>query len=241
MSTTQTLQLLHSLRLKGMHRALQNLIETRSHQKLDGLQLLDQLLQTEWDERHNRKIERLTFGARFRYQASMEELKPSQARNLNNTQLAELATCDWIRKAENILLTGATGVGKSYLASAIGHQACRNGIKTLYMNTQKLFRKLQLCRLDGTLHKELEKLAKTDLLIFDDFGLHKLDDQQRLDLLEIIEDRHGRKSMLFASQLPVKTWYDIIGDATLADAILDRILHQSIRIELKGDSMRKKV
>lgn len=240
MSTTQTLQLLQSLRLKGMHRALQNLLETRAHQKLDPFQLLDQLLQTEWDERHNRKITRLTFSAHFRYQASMEELQSSQARNLTKAQLADMATCTWISKAENMLITGPTGVGKSYLASALGHQACRNGLKTIYFSTQKLFRKLQLSRLDGTFHKEIEKLAKADLLIIDDFGLHKLDDQQRLDLLEIIEDRHGNKSTLLASQLPVKAWYDIIGDATLADAILDRIVNQSIRVELKGDSLRKK-
>ena len=240
MSTSQTLQLLQSLRLKGMLRALQNLLETRAHQKLDPFQLLDQLLQTEWDERHNRKITRLTFGAHFRYSASLEELQPSPARNLSKVQLADLATCMWISKAENLLVTGPTGVGKSYLASALGHQACRNGLRTIYFSTQKLFRKLQLSRLDGTFHKEIEKLAKSDLLILDDFGLHKLDDQQRLDLLEIIEDRHGKKSTLVASQLPVKNWYDIIGDATLADAILDRIVNQSIRIELKGDSLRKK-
>ena len=240
MSTSQTVQLLQSLRLKGMQRALQNLVETRAYQKLDPIQLLDQLLQNEWDERHNRKISRLTFGARFRYQASLEEIQPSQARNLSKIQLAELATCDWIRKAENMLVTGATGVGKSYLASALGHQACRNGLRTQYLNSQKLFRKLQLSRLDGTFHKEMEKMAKSDLLILDDFGLHKLDDQQRLDLLEIIEDRHGKKSTLIASQLPVKAWYDIIGDATLADAILDRIVNQSLQIELKGDSLRKK-
>lgn len=240
MSTSQTLQLLQSLRLKGMHRAMQNLVETRQLQQLDPLQLLDQLLQTEWDERHNRKITSLTMAAKFRYQASIEELQPSQARNLSKTQLADLATCTWIQKAENLIITGPTGVGKSFLASAVGHHACRNGLKTIYYSTQKLFRKLQLVRLNGTFNKEIEKMAKADLLILDDFGLHKLDDQQRLDLLEIIEDRHGKKSTLFASQLPVKSWYDIIGDATLADAILDRIVNSSLRVELKGDSLRKK-
>lgn len=240
MNTTQTLQLLQSLRLKGMQRTLQNLMETRQWQKLDPIQLLDQLLQNEWDDRHNRKINRLTFGARFRYQASIEEIQPSQARNLSKNQLAEFATCNWIRKSENMIVTGATGVGKSYLASALGHQACRNGLRTIYFSTQKLFRKLQLARLDGTFNKEMDRMAKADLLIIDDFGLQKLDDQQRLDLLEIIEDRHGRKSVLFASQLPVKAWYDIIGEATLADAILDRLANQSIRVELKGDSLRKK-
>lgn len=240
MSTSQTLQLLQSLRLKGMHRAMQNLVETRQLQQLDPLQLLDQLLQTEWDERHNRKITSLTMAAKFRYQASIEELQPSQARNLSKTQLADLATCTWIQKAENLIITGPTGVGKSFLASAVGHHACRNGLKTIYYSTQKLFRKLQLVRLNGTFNKEIEKMAKADLLILDDFGLHKLDDQQRLDLLEIIEDRHGKKSTIFASQLPVKSWYDIIGDATLADAILDRIVNSSLRVELKGDSLRKK-
>jgi DNA replication protein DnaC len=241
MDTQQVIQLMQSLRLKGMQSAMENLIETRQWQQLEASQLLNQLLQSEWDERYNRKIHRLTSAARFRYQASMAEIKASQARNLTQAQLAELALCNWIRNGENLLITGPTGVGKSYLASALGHHACHNGLKTTYFSMQKLFRKLQLTRLDGTFHKETEKIARADLLIIDDFGLFKLDDQQRLDLLELIEDRHSRKSTVIASQLPVSAWYDIIGEPTLADAILDRIINHSHRIELKGDSLRKKM
>jgi DNA replication protein DnaC len=151
-----------------------------------------------------------------------------------------LADGSFIDKKENILITGATGVGKSYLASAFGHQACQLGYRTLYFNTQKLFSKLKMMKADGSYTREMTKIEKYELLILDDFGLQQLDNTARMILLEIIEDRHGRKSTIIASQLPVAKWYEIIGDSTVADAILDRMVHTAHRLELKGESLRKK-
>jgi len=146
----------------------------------------------------------------------------------------------FINKGENILITGATGVGKSYLSSALGHQACQSGYKTLYFNTQKLFSRLKMLKADGSYTKEISRMEKYDLLILDDFGLAPLDSTARMFLLEIIEDRHGRKSTIISSQLPVAKWYEVIGESTIADAILDRMVHTAHRIELKGESLRKK-
>jgi DNA replication protein DnaC len=155
--------------------------------------------------------------------------------------IASLATGDYLKKGESILITGATGCGKSYLSSALGHQACLLGFKALYFNTQKLMLKTKMARLEGNAIKFFDQIAKTDLLILDDFGLTHFDQQQRLDLMEIIEDRHGKKSTILASQLPIKNWYDVIGEDTIADAVLDRLTHSSYRIELTGESLRKKL
>jgi len=165
---------------------------------------------------------------------------PNVSRNLDPQQLAALSTCSWIEKAENLLITGPTGVGKSHLATALGNQACINGYKVFYANAQKLFYNLRLAKIEGNHRKLINSIAKTHLLIIDDFGTHKLDDMQRLDLMEIVEDRHGINSTLVASQLPVVAWYDIIGEPTLSDAILDRITAKANRIDLQGESLRKK-
>ena len=146
----------------------------------------------------------------------------------------------FIDKKENILITGSTGVGKSYLASALGHQACQLGYRSLYFNAQKLFSKLKMMKADGSYGREIAKIERYDLLILDDFGLQALDNTARMILLEIIEDRHGRKSTIISSQLPVAKWHEIIGDSTVADAILDRMVHTAHRLELKGESLRKK-
>jgi len=155
--------------------------------------------------------------------------------------MATLAIGEYISKGEAVLITGATGCGKSFLASALGHQACALGFKVAYYNTQKLMMRMKLSRLDGTIIRFFEKLSKINLLILDDFGLTHLDGQQQLDLMEIIEDRHSKASTIIASQLPVGSWYDVIGEETLADAILDRLVHTAYRIEIKGDSLRKKL
>lgn len=237
----QTLSQLTSLRLHGMARVWQNLQETRQLHETsleDGIQLM---LQSEEQERVNRRSERLTKNARFRYQASLEELQPSSTRGLEKALVNQLATGEYINQGQAILITGATGCGKSFMASALGHQACAQGYKVAYYNLQKLLIKTKMARVDGSIYKLLEQISKTDLLIIDDFGLTHLEYQQQMDIMEIIEDRHAKKSTIIASQLPVASWYDVIGEETIADAILDRLVHSSFRVELKGDSLRKKL
>lgn len=146
----------------------------------------------------------------------------------------------YLANGDAVLISGASGAGKSFLASALGHQACAQGYKVAYYNLQKLLLRTKMSRIDGSIYKFMEKLSRTELLILDDFGLTHLEQQQRIDLMEIIEDRHGRKSTIIASQLPVASWYDVIGEDTIADAILDRLVHTAYRIELKGESLRKK-
>jgi len=228
------------MKLAGMLRSYQAMRESRLHQELTHDEFLSALIQSEWEHREHHKISRRLNTARFRYTASMEELHFAADRNMDKTQLLRLADCAFIEQKENVLITGATGVGKSYLASALGHQACHRGYKVLYFNTQKLFPKLKMLKADGSYAREVAKIERADLIILDDFGLVPMDSAARMMLLEIIEDRHGRKSTIISSQLPVAKWYEVIGESTVADAILDRMTHTAHRIELKGQSMRKK-
>ncbi|CAM4111554.1 DNA replication protein DnaC [Pedobacter westerhofensis] len=201
---------------------------------------MEMLLQAEEDDRSDKRFERLQRGAHFRYQASIEELQLETSRGLDKSLVANLATGDYIAKGEAVLVCGSTGTGKSFLASALGHHACFLGYKVVYYNLQKLLLKTKMSRIDGTIYKFFEKLSRTDLLILDGFGLTHLEQQQRMDFMEIIEDRHASKTTIIASQLPVASWYDVIGENTIADALLDRMVHTSYRIELKGESLRKK-
>lgn len=222
------------LRLSGMGRSWKALMETRQVHELSLLDGLEILLQAEQDERINRRFERLKNNAKFRYQASIEEIQYDQNRTINKGQIVNLATCEYIEKGESILITGKTGSGKSFLASAFGNQACIYGKSVAYFNTAKLMAKIKMSRMDGSLLKFFDKLAKTTLLILDDFGLIHLEQQQQFDLMEIIEDRHGRQATIIASQIPVDSWFEVIGEATIADAIIDRLVHTSHRIELKS-------
>jgi len=223
-----------------MERNWKALNETRRSTELTLSEGLSLLLQAESDERDEKRFERLKQNAGFRYQASIEEINMVATRGLDKGLITTLATGEYIKKGDPILISGATGCGKSFLSSALGHHACAQGYKVLYFNLQKLLLKTKMARLEGTLHKLMDRISKTDLLIVDDFGLVNLDQQQRLDLMEIIEDRHAKASTIIASQLPVASWYDVIGEDTIADAILDRLIHGSYRIELKGESLRKK-
>jgi DNA replication protein DnaC len=232
---------LTELRLHGMQQCWQSLVETRRHHELQLAEGLEILLQAELQQRTNNRFERLRKTARFRYQASVEEIVFDTSRGLDKSQVSQLIAGEYITKGEPVLITGATGCGKSFLASALGHHACAQGYKVVYYNVQKLLIKTKMARVDGTIYKLFEQLAKTDLLVMDDFGLTPLEKQQQLDLMEIIEDRHARKATIIASQLPVANWYNIIGEETIADAILDRLVHTSHRIELKGESLRKKM
>jgi len=237
---TQITSQFNELRLRGMRRSWETLVETRQHNDLSLSEGLHMLLQAEKLDREQRRFDRLRKNAKFRYQASIEELRKDSSRGIDQTLMNTLATGTYLDNGESIIITGATGCGKSFIASALGHQACAQGYKTAYFNMQKLTKQLKIARLEGSIVSFFLKLAKTHLLILDDFGLTHLEKQQQLDLMEIIEDRHTRHSTIIASQLPVASWFDIIGEATIADAILDRLVHTSHRIELKGESMRKK-
>ena len=236
---TETLDKMKKLRLHGMHRTYQTLTESNRAESLTNDELTRQLVQSEWDDRHHRAIARSTQRARFRYQSGVEQIDCNENRGLDKNQLHRLAEGTFIRKHENLFITGPTGTGKSFIASALGHQACQIGFKVLYSNTNKLLAQLKLAKADGSALKELSKIERMDLLILDDFGLQPFDAPGRILLMEIFEDRHGKRSTILTSQLPVKLWHEIIGEQTVADAILDRIVHDAHRIELKGESLRK--
>jgi len=228
------------MKLYGMHGAFKTAIETgkTDHYTID--QFMAMLIQSEWDDRNNRKTGRMVKNARFHYNASVEEIIYDESRNINRNSIIRLADCDYIKQNENLLITGSTGVGKSYIATALGYQACIEGYRVMYFNTTKLFAKLKMAKADGSYLKEMAKLERQHLIILDDFGLQPLDNQNQLILMELIEDRNGKGSVMVTSQIPVKGWYNLIGEKTIADAIMDRLVHQSHRIELTGESMRRK-
>ncbi len=231
---------LSQLRLYGFKSSWKALLETKETNDLSLNEGLEMLLLAELQDRDNRRFDRLRKSARFRYQASLEEIKYDTSRGLDKSVISTLATGNYISNGESVLITGATGCGKSFIASALGHHACAQGYKVAYFNVQKLLQQTKIARLEGTIHQFFNKLSKTDLLILDDFGLINFEKQHQMDYMEIIEDRHARLATIIVSQLPVASWFDIIGEATIADAILDRLVHTSHRIELKGESLRKK-
>jgi DNA replication protein DnaC len=237
--TQETLEKLKKLKLSGMSRAYQTSLENDKLPQLSADELINMLVEAEWDDRLNRNIERRLSNAKFRYQSNIENIDFGVDRNLDRNQMMRFAECTYVRKHENILITGSTGIGKSHVATALGHQACTLGFKVFYANMAKLFSKLKMGKADGSYIREIARIERQDLLILDDFGLLPLDNQNRSVLMEIIEDRHTKASMIITSQLPVNCWHEVIGEKTIADAILDRIVHDAHRIELKGESMRK--
>ncbi len=238
--TTQTMAQLRQLKLGGMATALQTQLEqVGTYEGLPFVERLTLLLDHECMTREQRRQERFIRQARFRLRASVAEIDYQHPRNIKQSQIAQLASSDWINRTQNLLITGPCGSGKTYLACALGHNACMLGYSVRYFRLSRLLLELTQAKADGTYYKKLKLLAKIQMMIIDDWGLEPLKPAHRNDLLEIMDDRHGHASTVVISQLPTDEWYASIGDNTLADAILDRLMHNSHRLQLKGESMRK--
>ena len=239
MNNQNTIEKMKQMRLSGMAQMHYTNITNNINMDHTIDQYITMLVDQEWESRQNKKIQNLTKAARFRYPATIRDIDYSANRQLDKNTFERLALLDFVRNHENLIITGATGTGKSYLAQALGHQACIMLIKTLYFNTTRLMSHLKLSRLEGTYSKNIANLEKADLLILDDFGLNAFDNQDRQALMDIVETKHDRSSLIISTQIPVSGWHELIGEPTIADAILDRIVHSSHRIQLKGESMRK--
>lgn len=236
----ETIRKMSQLRLNGMVQAFQNLIENTHRMDMTVDEAVTYLIDSEWDDKHNKRLDRLIKGAKFRYKASMDEIEYNHARNLDKNQILRLSDCSWITKGEDILITGPTGVGKSFIGTALGYQACSYGYSVGYFSSSRIFNELTMGKKDGTYTKTIQRIMRKQVLIFDDFGLEKLNHVSRMALLEIIEERHKLKPIIIVTQLPVSLWHDTIGEPTIADAILDRLVYNSHRIELEGQTLRMK-
>jgi DNA replication protein DnaC len=235
-----TLDLLHELGLHGMAHGFRELTRNSEAGHLEHGEWLAILLEHEVTLRRQKRFEARARTARLRHPASVEDIDYHARRGLDRALFLKLAACDWIRQHRNLLVTGPTGIGKSWISCALGHKACRENLSVLYQRVPRLMAALALARGDGRYANLLRSLARVNLLILDDWGPEPLGPEQRRDLLEIVEDRYDTGSLLITSQLPIARWYEIIGDPTLADAILDRVVHNAYRIELQGDSLRKR-
>ena len=236
----QIIEKMKTMKFNGMLRAFRSSFETGAMNTMTSDEMIAYLVEEEWDDRHNRTIARMTTNAKFRYKASIEQMYFESDRGIDKNIVMRLAECKFIDKKENILITGSTGIGKSYLASAIGQQACSLGYRVLYLNASKLFAKLKIAKADSSYVSEIAKMERQHLILIDDFGIQPLDAQSRSMFMEIIEDRHGKGSTIITSQVPVTKWHEVIGEQTIADAIMDRLIHNAHRLELKGESLRKR-
>jgi len=234
-----TLDKLHALKLTGMAAALADQSATPDITDLSFEERLGLLVDREMTERDNRRMSSRLRRAKLRHTAILEDIDYRHSRGLDKGLVQSLASCQWVKEHLNVLITGPTGVGKTWLACALAHKACREGYTAQYVRLTRLLRELTIAKGDGQYSKLLTNLAKVDVLILDDWGLMKLSAENRRDLLEVLEDRHGRRSTIATSQLPIEEWHGVIGDATLADAILDRLVHNAYKINLRGESMRK--
>jgi DNA replication protein DnaC len=239
MLTHPTLDLLHALGLHGMAKGFADLGAQPEAASLDHAEWLALLLEQEATLRQQKKFESRARAAKLRQTASVEDVDYRAMRGLDRALFLKLAGCDWIRARHNLLITGPCGVGKSWLACALGQKACREDLSVAYHRVPRLFQALALARADGRYARTLRQIARVDLLILDDWGPEALTAEQRRDLLEIVEDRYDARSIIVTSQVPIDRWYEIIGDPTIADAILDRLVHNAYRIELSGESLRK--
>lgn len=239
-SNTETLSKMSKMRLYGMATAFENLISVSNRMDLTVDEAITHLIDSEWDDKHSRRLDRLIKGAKFRYKASIDEIEYTSGRDLDKNQLLRLSTCNWVENGEDILITGATGVGKSFIGTALGFQACNYGFSVGYYSSSRIFNELSMSKRDGSYIKNIQRIMRKQVLIFDDFGLEKLDQTSRMALLDIIEERHKIKPTIIITQLPVSLWHETIGEPTIADAIMDRLVYNSHRIDLKGESIRKK-
>jgi DNA replication protein DnaC len=239
MNINATFEKLRTMKLLGFENAYREVYNTGTNAGFTNDELIAHLVDSEYNDRYNKKLARLIKAAGFKHRSTLDQVDYREQRTLDKNQILRLQTCDWIKKSKDLLITGPTGVGKSFIACALGFQACVNGYKVLYTTTGKLFDKLLFAKADGTYLKEIEKIARMDLLILDDFGLKPIDSNTITILLDIIDDRNRKKSTIITSQIPVKDWYDCIGEPTIADAIMDRLVNGSYRIEIQGESMRK--
>jgi DNA replication protein DnaC len=240
MLNEQSLEKLYAMRLNGMAEAFAEQLQQTDMAELGFEERFGLLVDRQWIWREDRRMKRLLKNARLRVEACIEDIDYKTPRGIDKSVILRLASCDWVKQAQNIIIVGPTGVGKTYLACALANRACRSGYSSFYIRAPRLFHDVALARADGSYAKLMNKLAKTRVLVIDDLGLAPLADVQRRDLLEVIEDRQGLTSTIVASQLPVENWHENIGDPTIADAILDRLVHNAHRINLKGTSMRKK-
>ncbi len=241
MLTHPTLDKLQSLRLSGMYQALSEQMRMPDIGDLSFEERLGLLVDREMTERDDRRLKTRLHKATLRQAACIEDIDYRHPRGLDKALMLRLATCQWVREHQNILLTGPTGIGKTWLACALGQQACRAGSSVLYLRLPRLLQEMPIAKGDGRYAKVMAALAKTDLIILDDWGLAQFGDESRHDVLELLEDRHGRRATIVTSQFPVAHWHEAIGDPTLADAILDRLVHNAYKLALKGDSMRKRL
>ena len=239
MNINATLEKLRQMRLLGFERAYSQIVDNAQQQHFTADELIAHLVDAEFEDKYNKKLKRLVKQAKFRQQASFEQINYHHPRGIDKNNMLRLQSCDWIKKSRDLIITGPTGVGKSFIACALGFQACTNEHKVVYFTANKLFDKLILAKADGTYFKLIDSIAKAELLIIDDFGLKKLDNKQCTIMLDIIDDRHGKNATIMTSQLPVKSWHDCFAEPTIADAILDRISNGAYRINLIGESMRK--
>ncbi len=235
-----TLEKINELKLFGMAKAFSEQTEKKEYSKLCFEERLGFLIDREKMERDNKRLVTRLRMAKLKQTACMEDIDYQHPRKMDKSLMLSLSSCAWIKDKLNILITGLTGVGKTYIACALGHRACMEGYKVLYFRTPRLFHDLAIAHGDGRYNKMMNAIAKADVLIIDDWGLSVLTDQNRNDFLEILEDRHNMHSTIIAAQLPVDHWHEVIGNATIADAILDRLVHNAYKINLKGGSMRKK-
>ena len=233
-----TVDKLRSLKLTGMADEFSEQLK-KPMPNLDFEERLGLLIEREWYLRENRRLSRRLRSADFKQQACIEDINYQHSRKLNKEVTKDLIRCQWIRNHLNLLITGPTGCGKTWLACAFSHRACLLGLTAKYYRLPRLWNKLKIAKIDGTYSKLLSEMAKIDVIILDDWGIASPDEEQRRDLLEILDDRYQKKSTVITSQLPISHWHEHLNDATIADAILDRLIHNAIKMELDGPSLRE--